>query len=451
MGGSSVPRAATEVAPHPAARPGDVTGRSRLSGIGKLLLEVLVAIVMTLACFSGFLAFLSVAFPPGDDLRTLMAGVRLTGQRDPSNLGLGAGLLDPIESASSSVAKLTVRRRDVKRRLAGQIAWSPAASGLELHDRDAVQTGPAGRASIDFGRAVGVQLEENALVVVSGLHLGSDPIESPRGLVLLQGNLLAQIRGSGEEPISVEIPAGRALLKSAPGGKADFRIGVRSDRSASVAVLDGSLELAANGRRVLVGPSQFSRVDPGGELLEPRPIPRAPAVEEPADETSVPYLDLPPRVTFRWTPIEGADRYRIRAAKDPAFREPVLDEIVTTPSLTWGRLAVGSYHWNVAAIQDEIEGVPSATRRLAVTREEGLLPLQVEAPPAQIDGSRYVVHGHADPRARVYVMAQRVEVNREGSFEAEIHLKAGANVLLVEAVDPAGHSSYWSQVLLAKF
>src|SRR5882762_10129831 len=154
MDGSSVPRATTEREPEPVARPGRVAGRSRLSGMGRLLLEVLVAIAMTLACFCGFLALLSVAFPPGDDLRTLMAGVRMTGLRGAGNTSLGAELLDPIASASSPVAKLTVRRRDVKRRFAGQIAWSPAASGLDLHDRDAVQTGPGGRASIEFGPTV---------------------------------------------------------------------------------------------------------------------------------------------------------------------------------------------------------------------------------------------------------------------------------------------------------
>src|SRR2546427_5130384 len=324
MGGSSVPRAATDVAPDPASRPSKVTGRSRLSGMGKLLVEVFVAIAMTLACFSGFLALLSVAFPPGDDIRTLMAGLRLTGARDVSNRSLGGGLLDPIASASSPVAKLTVRRRDVKRRLAGQIGWSPAASGLELHDRDAVQTGPDGRATIEFGPKVAVQVDENALVVVSGLHLEADPIDSPRGLVLLQGDLSAQIRGSYEAPILVEIPTGRALLKSASGGTADFRIDVARDRSASVAVLGGSLELAANGRKIRLGPRQFSRVGTGGEIQEPRPLPDAPAVLEPADESSVPYLDLPPRVTVRWSAVEGADRYRVRAAKGPAFSEIVL-------------------------------------------------------------------------------------------------------------------------------
>ena len=438
------------MAPDPAAPPSKVTGRSRLSGTGKLLLEVFVAIVMTLACFSGFLALLSVAFPPGDDMRTLMSGLRLTGPREASNRSLAAELLDPIASASSPVAKLTVKRRDVKRRLAGQISWSRASSGLELHDRDAVQTGPDGQATIEFGPKVAVQVDENALVVVSGLHLEADPIDSPRGLLLLQGDLSAQIRGSYQAPILVEIPAGRALLQSASSGTADFRIDVARDRTASVAVLGGSLELSANGRKVHIGPRQFSRVGTG-EIQEPRPLPDAPAVLEPADESSVPYLDLPPRVTFRWSAVEGADRYRVRAAKGPAFSEIVLDEIVTAPSLSWGRLAVGSYRWSVAAIQDEIEGAPSVPRRLTVTRDGDLLPLRVEPPPAEIDGSRFTVRGYADTRARVYVMAQRVEVNRDGSFEVEVRLKPGANLLLVEAVDPAGHSSYWSQVLRAKF
>jgi len=172
---------------------------------------------------------------------------------------------------------------------------------------------------------------------------------------------------------------------------------------------------------------------------------------EPADGSSFPYLDLPPRVTFRWAPVEGADRYRVRAAKGTASREIALDEIVTTPSLTWGRLAVGSYTWYVAAIQDEIEGVPSAIRRLSVTLDGDLQPLRVEPPPALVEVSRFTLRGYADPRARVYVMGQRVGVTRDGSFEVEVPLKAGANVLLVEAVDPAGHSSYWSQVLRARF
>ena len=426
-------------------------GRSRFSRFGKLLVEVFLAIAMTLACFSGFLALLSVAFPPGDDMRTLMAGVRLTAPQEAYSRLFGADLLDPIESASSPVAKLTVRRRDVKRRLAGQIGWSPAASGLQLYDRDAVQTGPDGEAAIEYGPKVSVQVTENALVVVTGLHRGADPIESPRGLALLQGDLSARIGGSYDTPLAVEIPAGRAILKTEPGGTADIRINVGRDRSASVAVLGGSLELAAKGHRVHVGPKQFSRVDSVGRIQEPRPIPNAPGALEPADGSSFPYLDLPPRVTFRWTPVEGADRYRVRVEKGPAFRDLALDEIVTTPSLTWGRLAVGSYRWSVAAIQDEIEGSPSASRKLAVTLEGDLLPLQVEPPPAQVDGSRFTVRGHTDPRARVYVMGQRLQVNRDGSFESEVRLKNGANLLLVEAVDPAGHSSYWSQVLRARF
>jgi len=436
------------MAPDAAARPTQVAGRARLSDIGKLLLEVFLAIALTLACFSGFLALLSVAFPPGDDMRTLMAGVRLAG---PSNRLLGADLLDPIESSSSPVAKLTIRRRDVKRRLAGQIGWSPAASGVDLYDRDAVQTGPDGAASIEYGPKVAVQVEENALVVVTGLHLGADPIESPRGLALLQGDLSARIGGSYETPIVVEIPSGRALLKAEPGGTADIRINVGRDRSASVAVLGGSLELAANGRKIHVGPRQFSRVDSGGRIQEPRPIPNAPTVLEPPDGSTFPYLDLPPRVMFRWSPVEKADRYRVRVEKGPAFRDLALDEMVTVPSLTWGRLAVGTYRWSVVAIQDEIEGSPSAPRRLTVTLEGELLPLQVERPPAQVDGSSFTVRGHTDPRARVYVTGQRVQVNRDGSFEVEVRLKVGANLLLVEAVDPAGHSSYWSQVLRAKF
>jgi hypothetical protein len=47
-------------------------------------------------------------------------------------------------------------------------------------------------------------------------------------------------------------------------------------------------------------------------------------------------------------------------------------------------------------------------------------------------------------------MGRTAEVGRHGEFQIELELQAGANVIVVEAVDPAGHTAYWSRIVHLK-
>jgi hypothetical protein len=155
-------------------------------------------------------------------------------------------------------------------------------------------------------------------------------------------------------------------------------------------------------------------------------------------------------VTFAWSEVRDAGQYRLRAARDPGFRDIALDETFAGNSLTWGRAKPGVYWWQVAGIVDGVEGVPTRVRTIVVRRDALPPRLAVQEPPHLVREPHLLLRGGADPSARVYVMGRPAEVDRDGQFQIELQLQPGANVLVVEVVDGASHTSYWSQVVHLK-
>ena len=132
------------------------------------------------------------------------------------------------------------------------------------------------------------------------------------------------------------------------------------------------------------------------------------------------------------------------------FKDVLLDELVSADAMTWGRARPGVYWWQVAGVAQGVEGLAAPARRVRV--QEGALPpsLSLNPAPAVVRTPLLLLSGQADPRARVYVMGRAAGVDDNGRFEIEIHLQPGANVLVVEAVDHEGRTSYWSQVVALK-
>jgi hypothetical protein len=426
-------------------------------------LEVAAVSMLTLAFFGGFLMLLVLTFPAGESLRALV----LDGRRAvPAASESGPEGVPARADADAAIASLDVLRPDVRRRSPETIAWDRARSGQPLHDRDAVQTGTDGRALVRFERGNDLQLERNSLIVVTRPVPTTDAPgpggEGPaageatdgsrrRGLVLVEGEMLARLQAPDRTRLELALPDVVARLadttSSAP---ARFRVTVRKDRSTTVAVLEGRVDLESRAGVVSVGPRQFSRVSARGEVSPPRALPGAPAGCEPASGTAYAHLDLPPRIRFAWAPVAGATHHHLRAARDAEFREVVLDETVAGDSLVWGRAAPGTYWWQVAGVVDGIEGMPTRTRTLVVQREALPPRLEVVAPPRVVHEPRLALRGTTDPRARLFVMGRPVTFDRDGAFLVDLELRAGANVVVVEAVDAAGHTAYWSQIVHVK-
>lgn len=458
MAGSSAPRRGTEAAEDRARS----NAWSRLA-VGAV--EVLAVLLLALVFFGGFLVLLGAVFPAGESLRELA----LEGRHSVDVASFGERAANPAVGPDLAIASLDVLRPDVRRRASETIAWGPAHDGQPLHDRDAVQTGAEGRALVRFDASNELHLERNSFVVVMaprpgpaegvGGALGEVAGDSAavtnasvrRGLVLVEGELLAMLQAPEQTRLELSLPNVVARLTDTTSrAPAKFRVTVREDHSATVAVLDGRLDLESRSGVVSVGPRQFSRVTPEGDVSPPRALPGAPTESAPAAGSTFAQLDLPPRVTFAWSEVPGASQYRLRAARDPEFRDVALDETVVGDSLTWGRAKPGNYWWQVAGVVDDVEGIATRPRTVVVRREVLPPQLHVEPPPRVVHEPRLVLRGVADSRVRVYVMGRPADVGPGGDFQIELALQLGANVVVVEAVDAAGHTAYWSQVVHVK-
>jgi len=430
-------RAPDAPAPPPSAR----------RGFRGLLAESGVVVAMILACFTIFILLLSLAFPAGHNLGDLL-------RSKPAAPALTAGSATSPETPAapaSTIATLAVLHTPVQSRTSGSIAWSAARSGLGLRTGDGIQTGSQGSAQVMFEHGA-LHIESNSLVILGGgTDVGDLLSPTPRALTFVRGDLSAKLDRNATGPLTVMLPHGVAKLRStAPSTPAELRITSAPDHSSAVAVLSGSVALESNGKTVNVQARQYSRIAEDGDPSAPLPIPKAPELLTPASGARFAYLDLPPLVPFRWRASAGTGEYRLRATAGPRFQTEVVSEATADTFLTWGRFKPGVYEWRVAHVVNGVEGVPSPPRRLSVEAGGGPMALSVETLPKRVQGASLEVRGKATPGATVYVMGRAVRVAADGSFDATIHLPPGANVVLVEAVDAAGNSTYSSQVVYSE-
>lgn len=477
MAGSSAPRPGTDRAmsvPLPArlgstpAAPAPPLVRRAIGRLASGAAELATAVLLTLLFFGCFLLLLAVAFPEGESLRSLA----LDGRRPID--GSGEAVLRRAEALAARqnevIASLDVLRPDVNRRASWTIAWAPARNGEPLRDRDAIQTGPDGRALVQFDHKNQLRLEENSFVVVTRSALtasavsaaSSQPLQREidrepelaqgrRRVVLIEGEMTADLQPHDSTRIEFVMPNLVASLADMTSRlPARFRVTVRKDHSATVAVLGGHLQLESRSGAITLGPQQYSSVNAQGDVSPPLSLAAAPALLAPAEDAAYAFVDLPPRITFAWRHVEAANNYRLRVARDAMFKDVLLDELVSADAMTWGRARPGVYWWQVAGVAQGVEGLAAPARRVRV-QEDALPPsLSLNPPPAVVRTPLLLLSGQADPRARVYVMGRAAGVDDNGRFEIEIHLQPGANVLVVEAVDHEGRTSYWSQVVALK-
>ena len=72
-------------------------------------------------------------------------------------------------------------------------------------------------------------------------------------------------------------------------------------------------------------------------------------------------------------------------------------------------------------------------------------------PPPTTKENRFRLAGRTEPGARVLVGGERVPTNEAGEFEYDLQLRPGINLVVVQAVDPAGNVSFRSQMVNLKF
>ena len=86
-----------------------------------------------------------------------------------------------------------------------------------------------------------------------------------------------------------------------------------------------------------------------------------------------------------------------------------------------------------------------------VTRDIDPPEINIVKLPQTVHEDRFTIHGSTEQGADVYVGGAPVNISPTGSFEYELLLQNGINVLVVEAVDRSGNVAYFSQLINGKF
>jgi hypothetical protein len=270
----------------------------------------------------------------------------------PPDAGAGAAaraLAAISASCADAVGEVQVRR-------SGQSDWQPVATGSVFRAGDVVRTGAGAFARIEFVAGGGLEIEENASVVIdaapgrtegSGAPAAENRISVESGVV--RGFLPAA--AGGEAPLGLVIRSAEGeetRLAAGPGEKpASFRL-TRGQKGTEVAVLKGEVSVnAGQGAEKVVRSGQAVDVAQGGvgevtELID------FPASADPGIDARFLWAsDLVVRLV--WRPVARASGYRVQLARDLAFQgiEKTLD--VQGTAATFTPRAEGVYAWRVAS------------------------------------------------------------------------------------------------------
>lgn len=420
--------------------------------------EVIFAILLVLVFFSVLLVILNVFFPSGISIRTMMSQKAEappppeapTVEAPPQpDAGSQAGESEAI------AAILTRAYNTVKSKRADAIAWSSATVGMELYDRDAVQTLNRSSALITFDANNYLSMGSNSLIIIKRLEQSSLAQEKRSFLVMVDGELRGKLAGSDQKSLQVEVatPSGVARIqtKGQKKNQAEFKIAINPDKSSTISVYEGEAEISAQGKTIVVNQQHSTTVAMGSAPSDPKLLPDAVQLIAPAHGDTFFYRDLSPRVTFSWKKTAGEKKYSFILARDPQFQHLVLEERPTEPHCVFGNLKDGTYYWKVSVLDGGQEGLYSDTRRFRVHQDKEPPLLKVQFPPDIVRKSTYTLAGKTEAGSQVFVMGERVKTNAEGQFEHALKLHHGVNVIVVEAVDKAGNVAYKSKMVNGKF
>ncbi len=444
-------------------RSGAVTLRGWLKSIVLFGSEIFLVISAVLICFAFFLLGLKQIFPEGDPTRFWFRENReiLRTSLPKGEKGIEMDLSGVPEGASDGLilaARVTFVQNEVKSKSSQEIVWMNASRGLQLYDRDAVQTLARSRAVITFDAKNYLDMDENSLVIIKKLEQSRILKEKRSFMVVIDGSLRGRIDGSGEENVKLEVatPTAEIAVNAKEGAdrQADFQIHVNPDQTSTVTVYKGVAKVKAQGIMVEVKENQTTHIGLMSPPKTPQSILEPVTLISPEEGSLFYYRDFPPELIFAWSTQEEGVLYHLQIGKEFSFRERVLDETISKPSFLHGNLKAGTYFWRVSPLDaDRVEGQWSEAREIKVVQNRLPPSLKVVFPEADqvINQEAIWVKGESDQQARVYVNGKKIVKDSTGRFKEKVQLKKGVNLILVESVDQAGNVSFQKRVISRKF
>lgn len=406
-----------------------MSARARLAKLAGLAAETGGALLLVLLLFWFFILFLFAIFPSGTPIKELVAD---SGKESPRQ----------DRAVRRPEAALQSLMRDVRCRRGDTVAWGDASEGMLLYNCDAVQTFDRSGATIAFAAKDLLAMGSNSMVVVTRLN---ETVEGgPRSYrVQVEGELRGSF--SASRLVRMEVATAGHLARIVPGASR-FKFAPIGDNASSLAVYAGEVRVQGEERVIRVPAHYGVTLRPGVPAGPAQPLPPAPWLKE--EDLLYRFRLLPPKVRFDWA--GGKGEYRFQLSDEPHFKRVLLDRRVSGEEFSAGTLDAGSYYWRVSRIDDGREGPFSRTGRCRMLQLLNPPPLKVDFPPQSVTVGAFRLTGNCQPGSRVYVNGVEAGATDNGDFSRELLLKAGVNLIRVEAVDQAGNASYVSRMVYGK-
>lgn len=330
----------------------------------------------------------------------------------------------------------------VQGRAPAEPSWSGRGRDDILVEFERVRTLSASTTQITFRDLSRLRLNANSNATIQRMR--SDPLTGGEvtKVSLVNGDFYALLNQlSDRTAFEIDVPGVETSTQSG-----DFW--VKNDQSGARFVNYDQRELA-----VTQGDTQVMLGKNEGVLLDRRGAQMAEVLDSPA--LQVPGLDAilySGDADLVWSRFDGAAGYWLEVARDAGFNEMQVSEWgIEQSEFTTTALAPARYYWRVAALdQLGLPGQWSKPGAFTVRRDTTPPFLTVLAPGdgdlsevAEID-----VFGAAEGESAVLLNGTPVPLEADGSFDTRFTLQQGANMLTLQATDPAGNISEISQTVI---
>ncbi|MBI1955307.1 MAG: FecR domain-containing protein [Acidobacteria bacterium] len=354
-------------------------------------------------------------------------------------IGSSRGNESALAELGARQARFTNIDGGVRIRKANQVVWVSADFSISLDKGDMIQTSNDGVARVAFADGTLYVVKPDTLIVIEENAIPQDRAAS---------RVTVQV-SSGEVDLSTSHEAGQTRVMFAD-AEAQIRRQSRAlvsnnpeTNTRQITVSRGGAELRRGGEQVeLAEYEQATFAGPDSPTVKKK-IVAPPILLTPPNMAPVVIRDAKTtEVEFTWTPVPGADSYRLRVSSSPILATTHYDRRVQTTSVRLPSFAEGNYYWAVTSIDARRnESQPSEPNQFSVVRQqnEGEILLIVE---------RYIQHGkvieivgRTEPGATVLVNNQPVfNVAPDGSFK---HFtpplpNTGPNQITITAQNSAG-------------
>lgn len=323
-----------------------------------------------------------------------------------------------------------------------------ARTDTQLYAGDIVQTQADGRARIQLADGSMLVVRPNSVVTIRDNASLDDGRRTQVRVAVERGQINVR---TGEQTAGSRNIVETPLTNNHVGARTGVSFGVREDNTEEVRVNEGRIETATRGgEKTVVNGGEYVALNQSGAVKNRERLLDVPSPLSPRDlEKLLAGRQGTADVMLRWgRPASGgAVHYRVEVATSPFFvptgKVAERDQLTAT-NYNVSELRTGVFFWRVRAVAASGQASdwcdPQKFTVGAAVAEGGGEGITVAGLTFEhVAGNVYIARGQTQPGNTVRISDRAAVAARDGTFQLQVSLPAGAREIAVEAEDPQGH------------